>query len=191
MARRRALIRKLAAVETLGSTTVICTDKTGTLTLGEMTVRALYVAGQNYEVTGEGYAPEGEVRLGGRKVETPHPAPLLDLATVLLGCNNAHLTQGAGTWKTVGDPTEGVLLAAGAKAGGDRAKIEQELPKHHEIPFDSDRKLSTVIRRMHDGKLRAFINGAPDVLLERCTQLYTSAGIRAMTDEDRHVVFGT
>ncbi|MDO8541497.1 MAG: cation-translocating P-type ATPase [Opitutaceae bacterium] len=189
MARRRALVRKLAAVETLGSTTVICTDKTGTLTVGEMTVRALHVAGRTYEVTGEGYGPDGEVRFEGRKLEAPDVAPLLELATVLLGCNNAHLVQEGGAWKTVGDPTEGALLAAGRKAGGDRERIENEWPKHHEIPFDSDRKLSAVIRRMKDGTLRAFINGAPDVLLARCTNLYTSTGIRPLTDEDRkHIV---
>ena len=185
MARRRALVRRLAAVETLGSTTVICTDKTGTLTVGEMTVRALYVAGQSYEVTGEGYGPDGEVRFGAGKAEAEHTAPLLELASVLLGCNNAHLVQEGGAWKTVGDPTEGALLAAGLKAGGDRERIESERPKHHEIPFDSDRKLSSVIRRMTDGKLRAYVNGAPDVLLHRCTYLYTASGIRPMTNEDR------
>jgi len=185
MARRRALVRKLAAVETLGSTNVICTDKTGTLTVGEMTARVLYVAGQSYEVTGEGYGPEGEVRFEGKKAEEPRAAPLLELATVLLGCNNAHLVQESGTWKIVGDPTEGALLAAGLKAGGNQERIEKELPKHHEIPFDSDRKRSAVIRKMPDGKLRAFINGAPDVLLERCTDFYTGTGVRPMTDEDR------
>ena len=185
MSRRRALVRKLPAVETLGSTTVICTDKTGTLTVGEMTVRALYVSGQSYEVTGEGYGPDGEARFEGKKAEAEHAAPLLEFATVLLGCNNAHLVEEEGKWKTVGDPTEGALLAAGRKAGGDRERIEKELPKHHEIPFDSDRKRSTVIRKLPDGKLRAFINGAPDVLVERCTNLYTSTGVRPMTDEDR------
>ena len=188
MARRRALIRKLAAVETLGSTSVICTDKTGTLTVGEMTVRALFVAGESYEVTGEGYAPEGEVRFDGKKVEAEHEAPLRELATVLLGCNNAHLVEEDGVWKTVGDPTEGALLAAGLKAGGDRERIDREMPKHHTIPFDSDRKLSAMIRRMPDGKLRAFINGAPDVLLDRCTQIYTSDGIRPLTDENRQAI---
>jgi Ca2+-transporting ATPase len=185
MSRRRALVRKLPAVETLGSTTVICTDKTGTLTVGEMTVRALYVADQSYEVTGEGYGPDGEARFEGKKPEARHAAPLLELATVILGCNNAHLVQEEGTWKVIGDPTEGAMLAAGPKAGGDRERIEKELPKYHQIPFDSDRKRSTVIRKMPDGKLRAFINGAPDVMLERCTNLYTSAGVRPMTDEDR------
>jgi len=192
MARRRALVRKLAAVETLGSTSVISTDKTGTLTVGEMTARAFYVAGQSYEVTGEGYGPEGEVCCEGRKANGLHAAPLLELATVLLGCNNAHLVEKDGKWKTVGDPTEGALLTAARKAGGDREHIEREMPKQHEFPFDSDRKCSSVIRRMPDGKLRAFINGAPDILLQRCTHLYTQTGIRPLTDEDReHILAQT
>lgn len=192
MSRRRALVRKLAAVETLGSTTVICTDKTGTLTVGEMTVRKLYIAGQRYEVTGEGYGPDGEVRLEGRKAEASHAAVLGELATVLLGCNNAHLVQESGTWKTVGDPTEGALLVAGGKAGGDRERLEQELPKRHEFPFDSDRKRSSVIRRMPDGKLRALINGAPGPLLKRCTQVYTREGVRPLTAQDReHILAET
>ena len=185
MARRRALVRKLAAVETLGSTSVICTDKTGTLTVGEMTVRALVVAGRSYEVTGEGYGPDGEVRFDGKRADAQHAAALLELATILLGCNNAHLVLEDGHWKTVGDPTEGALLAAGMKAGGDRSRIELEMPKQHEIPFDSDRKRSTVIRRMPDGHLRALVNGAPGALLERCSRMYTSAVVRPLTEQDR------
>ncbi len=180
MSRRNALVRRLAAVETLGSTSVICTDKTGTLTVGEMTVRALYVAGKTYEVTGEGYGPEGGVRSDGKKAEG---APLQELAAILLGCNNAQVVEEDGKWKTIGDPTEGALLVAGAKAGG-----SNELPKHHEIPFDSDRKRSAVIRKLPEEKLRAFINGAPDALLRHCTQLYTSEGVRPMTDGDRHTL---
>ena len=185
MARRHALVRKLAAIETLGSTTIICTDKTGTLTMGEMTVRALYVASQSYEVTGEGYGPDGEVRFEGRKAESSHAAALLELATILVGCNNAHLVQEEGKWKTIGDPTEGALLAAGAKAGADRKQIEQEYPKLHEFPFDSERKRSSVTRRMPDGKLHVLVNGAPGPLLECCTQVYTPEGIRPLTSEDR------
>jgi len=185
MSRRRALVRKLPAVETLGSTTVICTDKTGTLTVGEMTVRALYVAGQSYEVTGEGYEPNGEVRFEGKASDARHAGPLLELATVLVGCNNAHLVLEGGTWRVIGDPTEGALLASGHKAGGNKERLERELPKHHEIPFDSDRKRRTVIRRMPNGRLRAFINGAPDMLLSRCTKIYTGTDIRTMAEHDR------
>jgi len=136
--------------------------------------------------TGEGYGPDGDVRFEGKKAEAPHAAPLLELATILLGCNNAHLVQEDGAWKVIGDPTEGAMLAAGRKAGGNQERLDQELPKQHEFPFDSDRKRSTVIRRMPDGRLRAFTNGAPGVLLPLCTNLYTSTGIRPMMDEDRH-----
>jgi Ca2+-transporting ATPase len=188
MSRRRALVRRLPAVETLGSTTVICTDKTGTLTVGEMTARTLWVAGRSYEVTGEGYGPQGEVRVDGIKAAGPHAAPLLELAAVLLGCNNAHLVQEAGAWKVVGDPTEGALLAAGVKAGGDPQDLEAKLPRRKEFPFDSDRKRSAVIRRMPDGNHRAYVNGAPGALLERCTSLYTSAGVRPLTDRDRRSI---
>ena len=188
MSRRRALVRNLPAAETLGSTTVICTDKTGTLTVGEMTVRSLYVAGQSYEVTGEGYGPGGEVRFEGKKAGEQHSEPLLELATILLGCNNAHLVQENKIWKVVGDPTEGALLAAGPKAGGNLEHLENDLPKQYEIPFDSDRKRSSVIRRMPDGKLRAFTNGAPGVLLQLCTRLYTRTGIRPLADQDRQCI---
>ncbi len=185
MARCGALVRRLAAVETLGSTTVICTDKTGTLTVGEMTVRAFYVADRAYEVTGEGYGEDGEVRFDGARVQSPHATPLLELATILLGCNNAQLVQLDGRLQTIGDPTEGALLAAGGKAGGNRRQIEEHAPKVREFPFDSDRKRSAVVRRMSDGGLRALINGAPGPLLERCSFLYTEDGIRPLTLPDR------
>ena len=185
MSRRRALVRKLPSVETLGSTTVICTDKTGTLTVGELTVRELHVAGQTFQVAGEGYGPHGEVLFEGRASEARHAGPLLELANVLIGCNNAELVLEDGTWKVIGDPTEGALLAGGHKAGGSRERMERELPKHHEIPFDSDRKRRTVVRRMPGGGLRAFINGAPDILLTRCTRIYTGSAVRPMTAHDR------
>jgi len=192
MARRRALVRKLSAVETLGSTTVICTDKTGTLTVGEMTVRVIYVAGLSYEVTGEGYGPAGEVRFKGKKAEAQHIAPLRELATVLLGCNHSSLVEKDGAWKMVGDPTEGALLCAGTKTGYNRQSLEKELPKQREFPFDSNRKRSSVVRRSGDGELRAFINGAPGPLLERCTQVYTEKGIHTLTAQDReHILAQT
>ncbi len=185
LARRRALVRKLPAVETLGATTVICTDKTGTLTVGEMTVRVLYVAGNSYEVTGEGYEPVGEVLIDGKKATDELLKPLQELANVLTGCNNAQLVKEKKKWKVVGDPTEGALLAVAHKIGGDPKKFDKEMPKHQEIPFDSDRKMSAIIRRMPDGKLRAFINGAPDVLLERCTKIYTGKKVGSLENKNR------
>ncbi len=185
MSRRRALVRKLPAVETLGSTNVICTDKTGTLTVGEMTVRVLYVAGQTFEITGEGYGPEGEVRVAGKTADERQSKLLRQLANNLIGCNNAHLALENGRWKVIGDPTEGAMLSAAHKAGLTEEQIAHEMPKQREIPFDSDRKRQTVIRLMPDGRHRAFINGAPDLLLQHCTQILTPAGIRPLTDADR------
>jgi Ca2+-transporting ATPase len=188
MSRRRALVRRLAAVETLGSTTVICTDKTGTLTMGEMTVRALYVGGRSYEVSGDGYGPGGEVRFEGRKADGVHAVPLLEFAAVVLGGNHASIAQEDGVWRVHGDPTEGALLAVGLKAGGKQDRIDHDLPRYHDIPFDSDRKRSSVIRRMADGGLRAFVNGAPELLLDRCSRIYVDSGIRPMSDEDRRSI---
>lgn len=185
MSRRRALVRKLPAVETLGSTNVICTDKTGTLTVGEMTVRVLYVAGQTFEITGEGYGPDGEVRVAGKAADERQTKLLRELANNLIGCNNAHLALESGQWKVLGDPTEGAMLSAGHKAGVTEEQIEHEMPKRHEIPFDSDRKRQSVIRRLPDGRHRAFINGAPDLLLQHCTHILTAEGIRPLTDADR------
>ena len=185
MSRRRALVRRLASVETLGSTNVICTDKTGTLTVGQMTVRALFVAGRAYEVTGEGYGLEGETRIEGKVTDDRHATPLRQMAEVLIGCNNAHLERIDGTWNVIGDPTEGALLSAGHKAGGRRDELERDMPKHHEIPFDSDRKRHSVVRLLPDGRQRAFMNGAPEMLLARCAYIFGDSGIRPMTEADR------
>lgn len=196
MSKRAALVRKLPAVETLGATTVICTDKTGTLTVGEMTVRQLYVAERVYDVSGEGYGPDGAVLCGGEKPAGSALTALRELGTGLLACNNAHLVLEKGAWRVVGDPTEGALLTAGIKCGLTVEGIEKEFPKIGEIPFDSDRKRSTVIRRTPAGRIpagggtRAFVNGAPDMLLPLCTHLYTSEGVRPLTDEDRHRIAG-
>jgi Ca2+-transporting ATPase len=112
----------------------------------------------------------------------------LELANVLIGCNNAHLVLEDRAWKVIGDPTEGALLSAGHKAGGSKERLESEMPKRHEIPFDSDRKRRSVVRLLSDGRLRAFINGAPDLLLERCTKLFTGTGVRPLTDADREEI---
>jgi Ca2+-transporting ATPase len=185
MARRRALVRTLPSVETLGSTTVICTDKTGTLTVGEMTAREIFVANKTFHVTGEGYGTDGEVLFEGRSHAPEHAAQLLELATVLASSNNAHLSMEDGRWELIGDPTEGALLAAAHKAGARHEAIERELPKHHEVPFDSDRKRRTVVRLMPNDGLRAFVNGAPDLLLNHCTHLYTAAGVKPLTHSER------
>lgn len=188
MAGRRALVRKLHAVETLGAANVICTDKTGTLTVGEMTVRALWTAGTTYEVSGEGYGPDGSIRAEGTAVHSERAGAIRELLTTFVGCNGASLAEQDGAWKVIGDPTEGALLTAGAKLGLTAADIERELPRVAEIPFDSDRKRMTILRRCADGGLVALTKGAPDVLLSLCTRIRDTDGVRAMTDEDRKSV---
>lgn len=186
MARRRALARKLPAVETLGSTSVICTDKTGTLTVGEMTVRRLSVAGQTFTVTGEGYGPQGEILPDSAALNNGQTEQVRELLILFVGCNGAHLAHEEEKWSVIGDPTEGALLTAGMKAGVGQQMIESSLPKFHEFPFDSDRKRMTVIRRMPDGQLRAMVKGAPDILLERCTRLLSEDGVRPINEDDRN-----
>ena len=195
MARRRALVRKLPAVETLGSTNVICTDKTGTLTVGEMTVRRIFVAGETFAVTGEGYGPEGEILFAGARPDERQSEHVRAMLTIMAGCTSAHLSRSENKngdkWAVVGDPTEGALLTAAMKAGIELGAVETEFPKTSEFPFDSDRKRMTIIRKMPDTpdvRFRAFVKGAPDVLLERCTHILGDDGAVPISDTDRQFV---
>jgi len=158
------------------------------LTLGEMMVRTLYVGNRNYEVSGDGYSTKGEVQFETHKPDDQQQADLGVLSLILLGCNNSHLQEEGGKWSVIGDPTEGALLVAGIKSGGTQDEIEKLHPKIIELPFDSDRKRSTVIRAMPDDKHRALSNGAPGMLLERCTQIYSHDGVRSITVEDRKAI---
>jgi P-type Ca2+ transporter type 2C len=201
MAKRHALIRRLPAVETLGSATVICTDKTGTLTKNEMTVTRLVVDGQVFEVTGEGYEPVGQVKAEVKVQEEgaswglsePQPQPesqpgLKKLLTAAVLCNGATLLQENGTWKIIGDPTEGALLVAAAKAGLTKADLERDAPPDREIPFDAERKMMTIVRRTGQGRM-AYCKGAPDVLLKRCAARVTLDGrTEALDDEHRRLI---
>lgn len=188
MSRRRALIRRLASVETLGSANVICTDKTGTLTVGQMTVRRLLVAGRAYEVTGEGYGGVGDIRFEGQTIEPRGDAALARFSEILVGCNNARFEKAGDAWSVIGDPTEGALLLAGRKAGADREALELLQPKIFEIPFDSDRKLHSIVRRLTEARRRVLTNGAPDVLLERCSHIWDESGVRRLTVADRDAI---
>ncbi|MBD2431454.1 MULTISPECIES: cation-translocating P-type ATPase [Fischerella] len=138
MARRHAIVRKLPAVETLGSATVICSDKTGTLTENQMTVQAIYAGGQNYTVSGVGYAPEGEILLNEKPVNRNHLPALEECLKAGLLCNDSHLEQKDGQWQVVGDPTEGALIAVANKVGFTRSNLEEEMPRLDVIPFESE-----------------------------------------------------
>jgi Ca2+-transporting ATPase len=187
LVRRRALMRRLAAVETLGSTSVICTDKTGTLTRDEMTVRRLYVAGQFVDVTGSGYAPEGQFHTGGVALEVgPRPRDALaegvrDLLEAAALASDAHLVRDAArdSWEIKGDPTEGALVVAAAKAGLHKPELDAARPRVHEIPFTSESKRMTTLHAGPGGVV-AFAKGAPEVLLAACTTEQTPRGAVAL-----------
>jgi magnesium-transporting ATPase (P-type) len=165
MARRNALVRRLSAVETLGETTVICTDKTGTLTENEMTVRRVWLPGAEYDATGEGYAPDGALRPRGRAGDE---AALAELARAGALCNDAALALRAGRWELVGDPTEGALLTLARKAGLDVDAELHALARRGELPFDSERQRMTTVHAGHDG-LVAYAKGAPAAIVARTT----------------------
>lgn len=189
MVRRHALIRKLSSVETLGATTVICSDKTGTLTKNEMTVRGVYVEGRSFKVTGSGYAPEGgEFLLDAGAVK---PADYPDMRRCLeIGvlCNSSELAREDDAYKVIGDPTEGALLTAGAKAGIWKKETEWEYQFVEEIPFDSVRKKMTVVRASPEGGVIAFVKGAPDMLLGDCARIEERGVIRPLTVADREKI---
>lgn len=191
MVKRHALIRRLPAVETLGSTTIICTDKTGTLTKNEMTVTRLFVGGCTLEVTGEGYAPIGEIRDAGHPLTEALPQGLRELLTAAVLCNGAVLQNENDTWRIIGDPTEGALLVTAAKACLLKEPLEAGNPFLGEVPFDPERKMMTVVRKMVNGPV-AYVKGAPDLLLQRCFhQITTDGGIIPLTESAREQVLTT
>ncbi|MET9119178.1 cation-transporting P-type ATPase [Streptomyces longwoodensis] len=178
MARRQALIKQLLAVEALGSTTVVCTDKTGTLTQAEMTVTQVWAGGTTHPVTGVGYAPRGEVT---------DAAPVRDLLRVAGLCCNARLIPPRGPrehWKVLGDTTEGALLVVASKAGLDLDAEATATPRVTEFPFDSDRKLMTTVHKTATGH-QAYVKGAPAELLARCSDVEQRGRRQPLTERDR------
>jgi Ca2+-transporting ATPase len=184
MARRNVLVRRLPAVETLGGAQVICTDKTGTLTVGEMTVRKVVTSARIYRVTGEGYTTQGAFLADGTGYEARDEQLLEALLLAAAACNDAELTDTGRRSSIVGDPTEGALLVASAKAGLTRDDIDARMPRLATLPFDSDRKRMTVVRS-REGRPWAFVKGAPETLLERCSGIRTEVGVRDLTESDR------
>ncbi len=176
MARRNALIKRLAAVEALGSTTVICTDKTGTLTKAEMTVQQIYSSARVFSVGGIGYAPIGEVEA----VEE-----VRDLLRVAVLCTNARLIppDAGAEWKVLGDTTEGAIIVAAAKAGIDKAAEEKLTPRVGEFPFDADRKLMTTLHSVGN-TFEAYVKGSPQAVLDRCSEIWWNG--RSVPLDDEH-----
>ena len=187
MVKHNALMRRLSAVETLGSTSVICSDKTGTLTKDEMTVREIVAGGQHYTVTGAGYEPQGEFRLDGAAI-TPSPLLHRTLEAGVLA-SDATLVRNAetGRWHIKGDPTEGAMVVAAAKAGIERATIEEHYPRVHEIPFTSETKRMTTLHDK-DSALIAYAKGAPEVILRSCTKVLTPGGEVDLSLQERTAI---
>ena len=185
MARRQALIRRLPAVETLGSATVVCTDKTGTLTAGEMAVSVIVVDGHEIAVTGTTYEPAGEFRDGDRTIranETPILNEALRIGTL---ANRAELVRDEDRWSPVGDPTEVALLVAARKAELDRDRLLEELPEVAAVPFSSERQWMATFHRARDGGSIVYVKGAPGRIIERSTRELTASGEGALDDAGR------
>jgi magnesium-transporting ATPase (P-type) len=176
MAKRNAIIRKLPAVETLGSTTVICSDKTGTLTKNEMTVQALWVGQRSFEVEGAGYEPVGAIREGGGDRSLALPAGVIELLTAGILCNDAQHVERDGRWTIIGDPTEGALLVAARKAGLDPAQLNESMPRLDAIPFESERQFMATLHRAEAPETRGaksviYLKGAVEKLIPLCDRL--------------------
>lgn len=189
MARQKAIVRRLPAVETMGCTTVICTDKTGTLTKNEMTVRALFIDNVEVEVSGSGYEPVGEFRTRELAYFTP-AHPTLHLAgRIAMLCNDAVLVQENGAWRVRGDPTEGALLVLGRKLGLTEAHLRLESPRVAEIPFSAERRRMSTVHDTPRGRVM-YLKGAPESLLPHCHRLYTSQGEQPLAAVGRQVIAG-
>lgn len=194
MIRRRAIVRKLPSVETLGCATVICSDKTGTLTQNKMTVTRVWADRQLMEVTGSGFDPEGAFLLNGREVRVDQSPALRRLLEIAVLCNNAALITENGrngrlrrrreTWRIDGDPTEGALLVTGAKGGMKQEQMKRDWRREKEFPFDSSRKMMSVIVE-RGGKRMLLAKGAPDVLINKCTHIWHEGRIQPMTERLR------
>lgn len=184
MVRRAVLVRRLSAVETLGCLQVICTDKTGTLTVGEMTARKLVTTGDVYSIHGEGYNLSGGFLLQGQEINASEDKLLQATLQAMVACNNASFESQDGEAATVGDPTEVALLVAAAKGGIWRGELQASYPRIKELPFSSERKRMTVVCRQ-DHEHIAFVKGAPEIILERCTHILTKTGIKKLTPNDK------
>ena len=190
MVKRNAIVRKLSAVETLGSASVICSDKTGTLTKNEMTVRTVVTPCGRVELTGIGYAPQGEMLLHGSGEKPTDPILLADVRRTLLSsalANNSVLEQKEGAWTIQGDPTEAALVVAARKIGIGPEEMDQRFTRIGEVPFSSDRKLMSTVQTdaEHANSVAVVSKGAPDVLLARCTHERCGDEVRPLTEERR------
>ncbi|HKY29097.1 MAG TPA: cation-translocating P-type ATPase [Pyrinomonadaceae bacterium] len=178
MVRRNALVRRLPAVETLGSTSVICSDKTGTLTRDEMTVRKLFVDRKILEVSGAGYEMQGSFSENGSMIQPTEPLLMMLRGAAL--ASDAHLTRAEDRWRVEGDPTEGAIIVAAAKAGLNKVDLDSQFPRTGEIPFTSETKRMTTMHESPDGAV-AYSKGAPETIVDSCTRRLCESGVVPLT----------
>jgi Ca2+-transporting ATPase len=187
MAQKNSIVRKLLAVETLGCVTIICSDKTGTLTQNEMTAVKTYSGGNTYQVTGYGYHPSGEFFNQGVKINPVDNRDLRLLLSAGVLCNDSLLERknmSENDWGIIGDPTEGALMVTGAKAGLDKVRLNERYERIAELPFDSKRKMMTTFHQNFvPGKIVSFTKGAPDTILKRCGGILVNGEVRSLTDD--------
>ena len=184
MVKRHAIVKKLLAVETLGSTTVICSDKTGTLTQNEMTVVKIYTDGKILDVTGTGYEPKGEFQLNGENIDTNSIGDLDTLLSIAILTNDAELEETSEGYKIIGDPTEGALVTLAGKSDVNKKDINSSYPRIGEIPFDSDRKMMTTFHKGYiKDKVVSFTKGAPDIVIDRCSHISTNGQVVPFNNE--------
>ena len=185
MAERKAIVKNLLSVETLGSTTVICSDKTGTLTQNEMTITKVFTNDEEFEVEGSGYKPEGDIRNANKEV-IGEDGQIELLMTIASLCNDANLTREGEEYKITGDPTEGAMLTFSEKWNINQENLNEKHPRIEEIPFDSTRKMMTTFHEM-DGKYYAFTKGAPDVIMSHSSQILENGEMVDFDDAKRKI----
>jgi P-type Ca2+ transporter type 2C len=211
MVRQKALIRKLPAVETLGSVTTICSDKTGTLTQNKMVVQSVYTNNDVFKITGEGYAPKGDFQLGGQAISIDNYPEISPLLIACAACNDAVLQQENGQWVILGDPTEGALVTLAAKGGVERDQWNSKLPRVAEFPFSSERKRMSVITQIEEvasgvspltdidpavanlvndnsQKYLMFTKGSPELILARCNRVQIGTTAAPLTENQRQLI---
>lgn len=184
MVERHAIVKKLLAVETLGSTSVICSDKTGTLTQNEMTVTKVYTDDTVLDITGGGYEPVGNFVLKGESISIDKVKSLNTLLSAAILANDAQIEQTSDGYRVLGDPTEGALVSLAGKAGITRKEINNKFPRIEELPFDSDRKMMTTFHsNFIPGKIIGFTKGAPDIIISRCSHVLMNNEVVTFTED--------
>ena len=190
MAKRHALMRRLTAVETLGCTTFICSDKTGTLTKDEMTVRKLWVDGKTIDVTGAGYEPRGQFLLDGAAIDPQKEPLVLKMLQAGILCNDSHLAKEDDIWDVRGDPTEGALVVLAAKAGMEHEALRRQFARVDEVPFSSERKKMTTVHTLPEGRI-AYSKGAPEMILAACSHTLVGGHEKKLADKEKQQVLET